>query len=82
MKLHPKALGLALGIIVGVTLFILTLWTAAIGGGKHLYLLRQFYFGYSVSAAGAVLGLIYGFIDGFIGGAVLGWLYNKFLPSS
>jgi hypothetical protein len=82
MRLNPKAFGLALGIVAGAAIFILTLWTAAIGGGGHLYLLRNFYFGYSVSAAGAVLGLIYGFIDGFIGGAILAWLYNKCLPSS
>jgi hypothetical protein len=82
MKLSPKAFGLALGITSGVAIFLLTLWTAAIGGGGHLYLLRNFYFGYSVSTVGAVLGLVYGFIDGFIGGAVLVWIYNRFVPSS
>jgi hypothetical protein len=82
MKLSPKAFGLSLGIIVGAFVFIATLWTAATSGGQHLILLKQFYFGYTVSAVGAVLGLVYGFIDGFIGGALIAWLYNKFVPSS
>ncbi len=76
MKLNATAFGLACGILWGVTVLLATIWVALAGGGEHLLLLRRFYFGYSVSYLGGILGLAYGFIDGFIGGWVLARLYN------
>jgi len=78
MKLSKRALGLAMGIVWGLTVFVATLWVSAWGGGEHFVLLQQFYFGYSISFLGAVLGLIYGFINGFIWGWLFGWFYNAF----
>ena len=77
MALNKVALGLALGIMCGGTVALLTVWVLFFGGGEHLLLLDKFYIGYSVSGVGAVLGLLYGFVDGFIGGWVFGWLYNR-----
>lgn len=78
MKLDQKAMGLALGILVGLAVFAATIWVVVSGGGYHLGLLKQFYIGYQISVLGAFIGLIYGFVDGFIGGWLLAWLYNKF----
>jgi hypothetical protein len=79
MKLKPIALGLALGIIWALCVFVATLWTLiTCSGGQHLCLLSLFYLGYSVSVAGAFIGLVWGFIDGFIAGLVLALLYNLF----
>ncbi len=82
MKLSPKALGLTLGLLTGAAVFLATLWTLAVGGGKHLILLRQFYLGYSVSVGGAFVGLLYGFLDGLIVGVIIAALYNRFVSSS
>lgn len=78
MDLDKKALGLAAGILWGVSVFLMTLWVMMVGSGGHLELLARFYLGYSVSVMGAVIGLVYGFVDGFIGGWILAWLYNAF----
>lgn len=78
MRLDGKALGLAAGILLGICVFLCTLWVLYRGGGEHMELLAKFYPGYSVSVAGSFLGLIYGFIDGFVGGWLLAWLYNLF----
>ncbi len=80
MKLKPVALGLALGIIWGVFLMLMTWWFLIVGSpGSTLAKLGIIYLGYSVSFGGAFLGLIWGFIDGFIGGVIIAWLYNKFV---
>lgn len=77
MKLSIKALGLTSGILWGLTVFITTLWIIVIDSpGNTLGLLHKFYFGYSVSWAGAFIGLIWGFVDGFICGSIFAWLYN------
>lgn len=77
MHLNKNALGLSLGILLGVWVFLLTLWVVWQGGGEHLRLLSAFYLGYNVSYVGAVVGLLYGFVEGFIGGWILAWLYNR-----
>ncbi len=78
MQLNKTALGLAAGLLWGGSVLLLTIWVMIRGGGEHLVLLNKFYFGYSISAVGAVLGLLWGFVDGFIGGWILAWLYNRF----
>ncbi len=78
MKLNKLALGLSGGIVWGLVIFIATLWIVGIEGGKTLVLLEKFYWGYSVSIAGAFIGLAYGFVDGFIAGWLTALLYNLF----
>jgi len=77
MELNKNAFGLAAGILWGAAVLICTVWVLIVGGGEHLGLLHTFYFGYSVSPLGAVVGLIWGFVDGFIGGWLFAWLYNR-----
>jgi hypothetical protein len=78
MKLNLKAFALTSGILWGAAVFLMTLWLIAFGyEGGIMRQLDHFYFGYSVSVVGAVIGLAYGFVDGAIGGALFAWLYNK-----
>ena len=77
MKLDKKALGLTLGILWGVTLFLVTLLARYDNGGYTLGLLIRIYPGYYVTYPGAFLGLVYGFVSGFLGGWVVAWLYNR-----
>lgn len=79
MQLRPLALGVGLGFVWGVSLFITT-WVSFYTGYADLFLKTlagSIYPGYSISPVGSFLGLIYGFLDGFIGGAVIAWIYNK-----
>jgi hypothetical protein len=78
MKLNIKAFGLTCGILWGLLVLLSTYWIIVTGSaGNTLALLHKFYFGYSVSWLGGIIGLIWGFVDGLICGAIFAWLYNK-----
>ncbi len=79
MKLRPFALGAALGIVWGGSLFFTT-WISYYTGYGRLFLqalAESIYPGYSITPPGSFLGLVYGFLDGLISGAVVAWLYNR-----
>lgn len=79
MKWKSVPLGLTLGTVWGVTVFLATIWIRFIGGGNTLITLSHFYLGYSVSYfPGSIIGLIWGFFNGFIGGMLIALLYNLF----
>lgn len=85
--LNAKMLGLILGILFGLSVFIATNWLVIKGPemtpsgdyvvGPHLQLLSQFFIGYEVSFWGSVIGFLYGFALGTFSGALIGWIYNK-----
>lgn len=85
--LNAKVLGLILGILLGLAIFIATNWLLIKGPqvtesgrqvvGPHLQLLSQFFIGYKVSFAGSIIGFLYGFAIGTISGSLIGWLYNR-----
>ena len=87
IKFNSKFLGLALGIILGLAIFIATNWLVIKGGyytpngeyviGPHLQLLSQFFIGYKISFLGSIVGFFYGFAVGTLCGAVFGLIYNK-----
>lgn len=78
MKLNLRAFGLTCGILWGLAVFLSTYWLLITGSpGSTMALLHKFYFGYSVSWLGGIIGLIWGFVDGIICGYIFGWLYNK-----
>ena len=87
LKLNLKILGLVLGLLFGLTIFIATNWLVIKGGhigpsgeyvvGPHLQLLSQFFIGYEVSFLGSIVGFFYGFALGTLSGAAIGWIYNK-----
>jgi len=78
MKLNKKACALSNAILWALTVFGATIYVMIKGGGNTLVLLQQFFWGYSISVAGAILGLIYGFVWGFIYGWLFAALYNRF----
>ena len=80
MWLNAKVLGLALGVILGLVIFIATNWLVIKGGkpvGPHLQLLSQYFIGYQVTFRGSFIGFAYGFAVGTICGSLIGWIYNK-----
>ena len=78
MKLRKRALGMALGIVWGLSVFVVTIWAVAAGQGQTLSKLGGYYLGYDVSFVGAFVGLVWGFLDGFIGGVLIAWFYDVF----
>lgn len=87
LRFNANILGLVLGLIVGLAVFVATNWLVIKGGhvtdngkyvvGPHLQLLSQFFFGYSVSFLGSIIGFFYGFGVGTLCGAAFGLIYNK-----
>ena len=74
-----RALGMALGSVVGGVLFFGTIMLLLRGGenvGLHLSLLGNYFLGFEVSWAGAFIGLIEGAVGGFLFGYILGKLIN------
>ncbi|MCF7923412.1 MAG: bacteriophage holin [Candidatus Marinimicrobia bacterium] len=81
MKLNTKAFALTCGLVWGFGVFFLTWWVIAFeGSSTGVTFLGHVYRGYTISAAGSIVGLIWGLVDGAIGGAILSWLYNLLLP--
>jgi hypothetical protein len=89
LRLNSKILGLILGLLFGLAVFIATNWLVIKGGrvdangrivvGPHLELLSQFFIGYHVSFVGSIVGFAYGLAIGTLCGALVGWIYNKFV---
>jgi hypothetical protein len=89
LRLNSQILGLILGLLFGLAIFIATNWLVLKGGtvnargqyviGPHLQLLSQFFIGYKVSFLGSIVGFAYGFAIGTLSGALVGWIYNKFV---
>ena len=81
-RLDVVALGSALGLVIGVTLWLATVFLllkgAPAGGhiGPHLGLLSNFLPLYSVSWSGSVVGGIEGAAIGFVIGALLAAAWN------
>ena len=80
LLLNAKVVGLALGVIFGLGIFMATNWLVIKGGsrvGPHLILLSQYFIGYKVTFLGSLIGAAYGFALGTICGALMGWIYNR-----
>lgn len=78
-KLSPTALGLSLGIVWGLSVFLTGLIAFYFSYGKpFVAAMSTMYVGYEPSIAGSLIGGAFAFIDGFIGGALVAWFYNRF----
>lgn len=71
-------MGLALGTLVGLPVFLGTLYSLLLGRGTVIANLAMVLPGFHRTYVGAFVGLVGGFAWGFIGGALLAWLYNTF----
>ena len=78
-RLHTGVLALTFAFVGGVGLFAVTAWLLIKGGenvGAHLQLLGQYFYGYSVSWKGSLIGLLYGAVAGGVAGWIVGTVYN------
>ena len=79
LRLNARAWGIAIGLLLGLGLFIATIVLVLRGGpevGPHLSLLAVFLPGYSVSVRGAFIGFAYAFFFGYALGRLIGLVYN------
>jgi hypothetical protein len=75
--LHRTAMGVALGVVLGGLVFLLTQLALPRGHSTmNPGLLAQFFPGYGVTTSGAFVGLLWGFGVGFILGWGFAWLRN------
>ena len=78
-RLSPLALGLALGVMWGVSVFLMGLIAYQfMYGATFVSTMGTLYVGYEATIIGSIIGGLIGFVDAFIGGAVIAWLYNVF----
>lgn len=77
MKLDAKAFALALGILWGLGVLVMSFIATKGYGAEFVSFLGNVYLGYDMTVKGAVIGAVWGFLDGFIGGWIFAWLYNK-----
>ena len=80
-RFDPVALGIAVGIVSAVGLWLMTAVLLIRGGklvGLHLNRLSFFLIGYEVSWSGAFIGAIEIGALGFLLGAFIAWLWNAY----
>jgi hypothetical protein len=78
-KLDGLALGISLGTLFGLVIFLATNILIIKGGdkiGPNLILLNQYFVGYEITFTGSLIGLFYGFVSGFILGGLIAFLRN------
>ena len=79
--MDPLRLGLAGGLIWGITVFVVTLISLTNGyANDFLMILASIYPGYNISVNGSLVGFLYGFVDAFFGLFIFAWLYNLLGP--
>lgn len=79
IRLSRNVLGLTLGILFAVGIFLATNILVLKGGpavGSHLQLLNQYFPGYRVTFGGSFLGAAYGFAVGYVSGWIIAAIYN------
>ena len=82
VRINANILGLVLGVLLALIIFVATNWLLVKGGdqvGAHLQLLGQYYLGYSVSFVGSIIGMGYGFVTGYLIGRFTAVVYNAVL---
>ncbi|MFA4890114.1 MAG: bacteriophage holin [Candidatus Paceibacterota bacterium] len=77
MNLNRNALGLAIGIISALCMFLIALTAKYLNWGVgSVMIASDFYIGYGASILGGIIGAVWGFVDGYIFGFAVAWLYN------
>jgi len=83
-KLDALALGISVGTLFGLAVFLATAVLIFKGGdeiGPNLALLSQYFIGYEVTPLGSLSGFFYGFIVGFVVGSLVAVLRNTIVSS-
>ncbi len=76
-KIHPVALGLAVGVVSGLSTFFMGLLALAFYTGKPLVaMVGTMYVTFNPSLFNSVLGALAVFVNAFIGGYIAVWVYN------
>ena len=78
-KLDSMAMGISLGTLFALVIFLATNLLVIKGGdkiGPNLALLSQYFIGYDVSFGGSLIGLVYGFVSGLILGFLIAFVRN------
>lgn len=70
--LVKRAMGLAVGCVFGLGIFVVTLYTHFLAPKASLIgIISNYFHGYDISILGAFIGLFWGFFSGF----VMGWFF-------
>ena len=80
LRLNGRAWGIAVGLLLGLGLFVATNILVLKGGpevGPHLGLLGIYLPGYRVTFLGSLIGFIYLFVIGYAIGRLIGMVYNR-----
>jgi len=84
-RLDPLAMGVALGVVGGLGLLVVSLVLLFKGGplvGKNLAVLRHFFIGYTVTWPGLLIGVtevaLFGFGIGYVGSCLRNWGMSAF----
>ncbi len=83
LRLNGRAWGIALGLLLGLGLFVATNLLVLKGStngkevGPHLSLLGEFLPGYRVTFLGSIVGFIWLFVIGYGLGRIIGTVYNR-----
>ena len=84
LRLNARAWGIAVGLLFGSVLFLVTIVLVMRGGptvGPHLGMLWVFLPGYRVTVGGAFIGFAYAFVIGYAVGRLIGSVYNALARS-
>jgi hypothetical protein len=76
--IHKRILGVAVGLTAGALMFVMTAFhiLANPTSGPNIQLLNQYFYGYTVSWTGAVVGALWGGFGGFVAGWFLAFVRN------
>ncbi|MEP7324698.1 MAG: hypothetical protein ABI836_02015 [Gemmatimonadota bacterium] len=82
--LHKRALGIAIGVAIGLSFFLVTVMALLNPPeqGVGFSLLSQYFAGYEVSWTGALVGFFWGFVIGFVGGWFVAFCRNLVIAFS
>jgi hypothetical protein len=82
--LHKRALGMALGVASGLVVFGMTaiVLLRRPDPAPNIWILREYFYGYTVSWAGALVGFAWGFVAGFTAGWFIAFCRNLVLAAS
>ena len=84
-QLNGRAWGIAMGLLLGIGLFVATNFLVLKGGqevGPHLALIGEYLPGYRVSFVGSLIGFVYLFVIGYGIGRIIGSVYNRMVSVS